>query len=116
MLSKFIYVYSNLAVVNSNISKYEYWFDNDYTSAVITSVSPTRDYYLSGDLAAANLNQGLHSFYIRFGDQGGIWSSVLGKFIYKTGNSASGLYQMSNYRYWVDNDTTGIVNKTFLIR
>ncbi|MBL0267130.1 MAG: T9SS type A sorting domain-containing protein [Chitinophagaceae bacterium] len=115
VLSKYIYVYSSMPVLNSSISKYEYWFDNDYSSATTSLISPNRNYVLNAALTATFLSHGLHSMHIRFGDMGGTWSSVLSEFIYKSGISGSGLYQMSNYRYWVDNDTSGITNRTFII-
>jgi len=93
----------------NNIIGYEYWFDNDYSSKVNQTVNSSETYQLNTGIAADSLQQGLHSFHIRYKDAIGQWSSVISQFFIKIGITSGLPNLVSAYRYWFDMNDTNIV-------
>ena len=85
------------------IVQYEYWFDNDYTNRVSTTISSVPNANINIPLSASTLATGLHAFHIRFEDASNTWSSPTSQFFYK-----APLVTQPNlviaYRYWFDNN------------
>ncbi len=90
-----------------NIITSEYWFDNDYASKVLTSITPINSSILNTGLDANALTEGLHSFNLRYKDDGGKWSSIISKDFYKL---QAGSSNITAYRYWVNNKFSDAVN------
>ncbi|MDY0142010.1 MAG: PKD domain-containing protein, partial [Bacteroidales bacterium] len=87
-----------------NLSAYEYWFDNDYTSAVTVN-TPTQQQVAIDELISAQLlTDGIHVFNIRFKDDSQKWSSTLSQFFYKMPVQATGSHDLLAYEYWFDDD------------
>lgn len=99
----------------SQMSSYEYWFDNDYGNKVSSSFSGVNSQEtVISSIATGSLNSGLHVFHIRFKDTGNKWSSVLSQFIYKQPTQAALPSSLMNeYEYWFDNDYASKVNTSF---
>ena len=106
VLTQFFYkVPDSYLVENPKINAYEYWFDADYDNKVTQSTSSEEIFVLDGLFDTNNLEDGVHSFSIRFKDENGEWSSVLTQFIYKIPDS----YMVENpnietYEYWFNGD------------
>lgn len=83
-------------------AQYEYWFDNDYSNMSLTNISNSNNFILSDNLNANNLNNGLHTFNIRFKPDGKLWSSVASSFFYKIPVPVTGT---PKYQYWFDNNS-----------
>ncbi|MDY0142228.1 MAG: hypothetical protein RBR97_10070, partial [Bacteroidales bacterium] len=108
-LSQFFYKMPQHAVNSHNLSAYEYWFDNDYTSAVTVN-TPTQQQVAIDELISAQLlTDGIHVFNIRFKDNAQQWSSTLSQFFYKMPQHAVNSHNLSAYEYWFDNDYTSAV-------
>ncbi len=88
---------------------YEYWFDNDYASKVSTSVTALSTLTINPNIDVSNINEGLHTFHIRFKDSQGQWSSVLSEYINRrkieTNNNL-----ITSYRYWFNTEDNQMKN------
>ena len=96
--SQFFY-YNNL--IDCNINAYQYWFDNDYSTQLTATVSPTGQLLLETAISLETISEGLHIFSIRFKDDNGRWSSSQNQFFYYNKLIDSNI---NAYQYWFDND------------
>jgi len=112
VISQFFYKRPIPVSGGSKIIAYEYWFDIDYGSKVLQSVTVSDEHQLMTGIIASSLFQGLHSFHLRYKDNGGQWSSVISQFFYKT-RVTNGLPNLvSSYRYWFDMADSTMTNIT----
>jgi hypothetical protein len=92
---------------------YEYWFDDNFTSAVKASenVFDADGFNQSLDISA--LSDGFHSANFRFRRQGfdsaTVWSPVSSFRFFKKTTAAGGNY---GYEYWLDGDFINRINQT----
>ncbi len=104
VLTQFIYKLPEVYLVeNPKIVKYEFWFDTSYENKVTQNTSVDEVVVLIEDFATSELENGIHSFSLRFQDENNDWSSVLTQFIYKLPE----VYLVENpkivkYEYWFD--------------
>ncbi|WNH13620.1 T9SS type A sorting domain-containing protein [Thalassobellus suaedae] len=89
------------SMAQNNISRYQYWFDNDYGSNIYASVSPVENLELNTDIPLETLSDGLHIFNIRFKDTDDRWSVTSSDFFYFNNLTANSI---NSYQYWFDND------------
>ncbi|MGB4832145.1 MAG: T9SS type A sorting domain-containing protein [Chitinophagales bacterium] len=99
VLSQFFYKSSGGGPGAANISEYEYWFDNNYAEKILETIAPTPNFQLIENLEN-DLPIGLHTIHMRFKDSGGLWSSAVSQFFYKSNESGAGT--ISAYEYWFD--------------
>ena len=99
----FIKIPSN-ANQHHQISRYEYWFDNNYSQKNTQSVTAQDSVAISTSLQTNTLPAGLHSIHIRFCDNTGLWSSAINQFFIKIPSNANQHHQISKYEYWFDNN------------
>ncbi len=100
----------------NKINQYEYWFDTDFNSRVITFVAPVQNYQLNTAIQTTGLTTGLHTLHVRFKDENNKYSSTASSFFLKTNNTATATNVMSAYEYWYDGNyathVTGILPAT----
>lgn len=94
------YFYKAAAIVNNNITRFQYWFDQDFSGAVEQTITPSATYDLSEQLSTTALLNGLHALSIKFSDATGKWSSTATQFFYKEKNESITENKISGYRYW----------------
>jgi len=104
VLSQFFYKIPPTSVTNRDIVAYEYWFDNDYANVVNQSVTNQQQLNLNTIIATNAINNGVHSFNIRFKDNTEMWSSVLSQFFYKMPPTSITSNKITTYRYWFDSN------------
>jgi hypothetical protein len=77
-LSSFFYKNQNGNTLLKNIVAYEYWFDDDYSKAVLTKITPHQIANVNTFVIPenSNLGAGNHLMNIRFKDDSGLWSSI----------------------------------------
>lgn len=94
------FIYSS-TTMNTGITGYEYWFDDNYSHKVQNAISPTSTYlHFIDSLELPDLSTGLHKFCIRFKGSLGDFNSVLTKyFIYPVSIRYN---KLSAYEYWFD--------------
>lgn len=101
------------SIAQNNISNYQYWFDNDFSSQVYTTVTPTENLELHAAISLETLSDGLHVFNIRFRDEQERWSTTSSDFFYYNELSDNTIIA---YQYWFDNNldtqTTESVSQT----
>ena len=103
IVSQFFYKAAAGDPDGGNISAYEYWFDNNYDEKVFESISPSPTFQLIENFEN-DLPVGLHTIHIRFKDSGGLWSSSVSQFFYKSSGGGPGTTNISEYEYWFDNN------------
>lgn len=96
--------------LDTKITAYEYWFDNNYSAKVNVAVSPAVNLQLITDFDCASLTNGMHLLHLRFKDDGGKWSSVTSKFFQKSANGSSTVNLITSYRYWIDSSYNAITS------
>jgi len=97
--SQFFYY---IDLTNKKITSYQYWFDNDFSTNKLVSVTLSEQIQLTEQLSLEGINDGLHTINIRFKDSKGEWSSPVNQYFYKSGNIAGN--KIIGYRYWLDED------------
>lgn len=109
-VSQFFYKYTAAANTNNQVTGYQYWFDGNDATSILQNVTSTQTYLLNDAINIDTLIQGLHTFSIRFKDDGGKWSGVVSQFFYKYTAPQFGIRQITAFQYWFDgNDASGIV-------
>ncbi len=111
--SQFFYKIPEQTVPTKELIAYEYWIDDDYANAVTQTISPVQLFSLSDNLDLNALNTGLHVVNFRFMDNTHIWSSPLSQFIFKKINTNNLVNNMTEYRYWFDDDFASAVEDQF---
>lgn len=102
-ISQFFYKQSVAASGTAAMNAYQYWFDNQFASAVTQSVATAATLQLNVPLSATALPDGLHLLHIRFRDNANQWSSTVSQFFYKAATVSSGSEnKMQAYQYWFD--------------
>ena len=97
--------------VNPQITAYEYWFDDAYSTKTLVTLISSSVINLKTVDASAVAN-GMHSFNIRFQDRSTKWSAVQTAKIQKSSGGTVLVNAISGYRYWFDTDFAGNVYKT----
>jgi hypothetical protein len=98
----FIKTSSGIGQGSRSIIAYEYWFDTAFNSKVLQTVTPNSIFQLSSNILA-NIAVGLHTFNIRFKDNGNTWSTVHSQFVVKAPNGSSQAGKaITEYEYWFD--------------
>lgn len=82
------------------INGYRYWFDDNATSTVTTSVSATDELTLAANWPTGTMAPGYHRVSIQVRDSNGDWS------VPRTSYFTRGNHAITGYRYWV-NDNAG---------
>ncbi len=97
------------ATVSNQIEEYQYWFDQDYISAVTNTITPTEVYSLNQAIDASTLSNGLHTVHFRFKDALGQWSSVVSRFVIKSTSGTTVYNEIASYEYWFDQNYSGAI-------
>ena len=94
-----------IAFAQPQITGYEYWFDNDFSSRIDSSVSATSGLQISKSMSTAGLNEGIHCFNFRSFDDSGRYSSIVSEFFYKAPSPVASISnRITSYEYWIDQD------------
>ena len=77
-LSSFFYKNQNGNTILKNIVAYEYWFNDDYSGAILKTITPEQIANINTFVIpeSAGLGGGNHFMNIRFKDDSGLWSSI----------------------------------------
>ncbi len=108
VLSQFFLKQGNPSSLTEDLIQYEYWFDNDYASAIQGPMGNTAVHSLTTSLDASALSNGLHVVRFRFKSTSQKWSSVQSNFFLKQENDIVAPNELQEMEYWFD---TMYVNK-----
>ena len=103
VVSQFFYKAPQNLASQSEITEYEYWFDNDFAKSKKMPVANQQTFLLSSNLDASDLSEGLHVLSIRFRDNRNLWSSTQSQFFYKVPVRPLLDNKIIAYKYWFDN-------------
>jgi len=104
----------SLSFTQTKVSRYEYWFDGDYANKTQVSIALTDQYTLNDNIPTTGLDNGVHTYNIRFQDDAGQWSSILSQFFYKIPASSQIDRKLNRYEYWFDSDYNNKIESTLL--
>jgi len=85
------------------VSSYEYWFDDTFSTKTSVSISPAYAFNLM-NLDISSVPDGLHLVAIRFLDVAGKSSAVQYGRVFKSGGNNTEANSISGYRYWLDSN------------
>jgi hypothetical protein len=89
---------------NGFAGEWEYWFNNNYTARVKSGMSVLPGMAFGNNISTNSLEAGIHTLFIRFRDEKGLWS-VPQSFIFFKGGQL-----LSNFEYWFNNDYDNKIN------
>ncbi len=95
--SSFFYKLNNLYPAGN--PQYQYWYDNNYSNNYVQSITSTNNLIVLSNLGTSSIQDGLHTFNIRFKPDGKHWTAVNSSLFYKPRNLPIGIPQ---YEYWLD--------------
>ncbi len=96
---------------NAKITACEYWFDNNYSSKKLKTISPA-DIFNDTILITSGIPKGVHSVHIRYKDNFGRWSSIESRVFVKQSSSKYKGAKIIVREYWFDNNYSSRVLKT----
>jgi len=108
VVSEFFHKLPVTASGSRKITASEYWFDDAFDTKVLSAITPGQTITVNSGLDVASLQNGLHSYHVRYKDDAGQWSSVVSEFFHKLPASISGTNLITTYRYWFDRNETAI--------
>lgn len=111
-VSQFFYKSNQASSVSRIIKEYEYWFDNNYASAVNISTPNQQQVNINELIQTSALTSGIHTFNIRFKDNTDLWSSAISQFFYKTPQTNTTNREIIAYEYWFDNNYSNSIITT----
>lgn len=101
----FIKTKSESEVGTNSLQEYQYWFDNDHSLAINTSLPLQKNVFLDEDLDISALRLGLHTLNIRIRDSWSQWSPTVSRFFIHPGEEPiQGDNSLVKAEYWIDNN------------
>ena len=104
--------FNRMPIVAAGVRKIvasEYWFDDYYSTKVLTPVGPNQIVSINSGLEVSTLKNGLHTYHVRFRDDAGQWSSVVSEFFNKQPASTPQANLITTYRYWFDTNHQAMI-------
>ncbi|PKQ67136.1 hypothetical protein BZG01_08535 [Labilibaculum manganireducens] len=90
---------------SQNIDKYEYWFDDNFTSRISVTETGVATLELSNNTITTGLSNGFHSVHFRFRDDSKRWSVPVTDFFRKYPDGTVAVTRnISKFEYWIDDD------------
>lgn len=102
-LNHAFYKNTESVISNKELIEYEYWYNNDYASKQVVTISPASQISIVTNLDISGLADGLNVLNIRFKDEAGVFSSTLSKAFYKKADQITN-HKIVAYQYWFDDD------------
>lgn len=113
ILSEYFYkIPETITTGNKEIIEVEYWFDSDFQNVQTITTTAQQQIILNDLITTSGLNNGIHTFNIRFKDNADLWSSVLSEYFYKVPQQTVLNNLITEYRYWLDQDFQNAVYET----
>ena len=106
------------------ITRWEYWFDDNFDQRKSANVSGTVLTLPDADKSLADFSRGIHYLYYRALNNEGVWSPTRQHLFYYSGKDESGSSPLTGYRYvfngqsykgTINNESTYTFNKTITI-
>lgn len=94
-----------LSISNAqNLSRYEYWIDDDYAGRNIVESSSNE---IALMVSTESLTDGVHYFNFRAYRSDGVWGNYYRNLFYVSSSSVD----VGEYEYWIDNSTNKVTGK-----
>ncbi len=111
----FCLLLGRFASAQTNISAYEYWFDQDTAHRILTPVTPAQAPLINANLPVQGLTTGLHTLYVRTKDVNRGYSAILSRSFNVPDTSRN---YLTGLRFWTDTGnirTVLLPNKTLAV-
>lgn len=86
------------------LSRFQYWFDDNQTEMTETSISGTKQ-TINQSIDASQLREGMHRLYFRVGDDQGLWSPLQQWAFFVKPLRDKGAKAINTVEYWLDTNT-----------
>ncbi|MFW6277069.1 MAG: hypothetical protein ACOC1J_00250, partial [Prolixibacteraceae bacterium] len=103
-LSRLFYKISDMQEVSKNLVAYELWFNNDYESRQVNSITSPATHHLITGIDVSMLPDGVNVINIRYKSESKLFSSTLSQVFYKKEQNYAGENAVAAYKYWFDDD------------
>ncbi len=103
LLILFIFLHFGLQA-QINLTEYEYWFNQDFSTISKVSITPANNYLLQSEINVSSLSEGLNVLNIRFKDENNLYSNTLSKLFLKYSLPAPANTKLTSYEYWYNSD------------
>lgn len=90
------------AVQAQQIDGYRYWFDDDASNAVSTTVTAAPELTIAANWPTGTMEPGYHRVSIQVRDSNGDWS------VPRTSLFTRGAHVITGYRYWLNDDASAV--------
>ena len=99
----------------NTVKTLEYWMDGNSENRTKQIISASSTYNWEELISCSSLSDGVHTFNVRFSDDGGIWTPVESFFFLKQTNAAAQtvLRKINALEYCIDNNLSEIVQRQF---
>jgi len=91
------------------ITACEYWIDDNYANKVATQVEANQSISIENSIELDSLQNGLHTYHVRYRDDAGQWSTVVSEFFNKMPVTNAGTREITACEYWIDDNYTNKV-------
>ncbi len=96
--------YKMSGTMNSNLTRYQYWFDNKIQDSITENLTLVSNLSLATSINTSSLSIGLHVFNVRFKQDNGLWSVVKSDFFINNDITQTNS-SIKTYKYWFDNNS-----------
>lgn len=86
VVSNFVYIQKTESIGENKISKYRYWFNDNFQNNIVKDIEAQVKILINGDLVISDLeNNSVNHIHFQFKDSNGSWSSVITEeFLFET--------------------------------
>ncbi|VBB46788.1 exported hypothetical protein [uncultured Paludibacter sp.] len=97
----------------NTIKTIEFWTDGNSAIRTQRNLTPNTTYNWEELIDLSTIIDGVHTFNVRFSDDGGLWSNVQSHFFLKQTNAAgqSTFRKINGLEFWVDGNSTARVQR-----
>lgn len=89
---------------NGKLVNYEFWFNDDYESKQVVSMTASDEYLLTSSIDVSLLPGGVNVFNFRTKDENGVFSSTFSKLFLNNPKSLASGDQLIAYEYWFNDE------------
>lgn len=113
-LSQFFYKTKKGLSSTPTLQFYQYWIDGDLQHATKESLNGNQQELLLTGIDLSAVQNGFHTFSIRFADDKGLWSAVQQSYFLKSSVFTQTKNGMSQFQYWFGTDIASVQSITIL--
>ena len=100
----FLAINNILSFSQNNLTKIEYWFNNDFSLKKSITISPSQVIDLNLNIQTTDIPNGINTINLRILDNNGLCSSPISQFFFKLPSTSFTPSNITAYQYWINNN------------